>query len=674
MSIITNRDLFALTLRYAMESDLEIERYAKYKGEKTPSLFGDDDKPSWITGGGTATKSSDWDESKHPRVEKGSKAAHGGQFTKAKQQSLAGLTMAETVGKVGEKKDDRKKPEGIESNEKLPLFEQAAKVFEESARKQTKPDDSMKPIPLRERKAYAESLAKGGMLQTDIADHLMERGIASVDARRLASDATFAASVPSDGDSESKVNALKSKLEDHKKHIEKLVKEGMSHFDIVDEMEKRGMRLDDAKLQETIIRQKHNEEQAQSGGVGKKPNSASESPAMGDKPGIVMPSKTIPNEEAKPGDQLGLFGEAVKAPKTTFKPKLLEQQAKQGGLFDTKGNPDQMDLFGDGVMPDDMVYKPEAKKDVDADSIAKMAPGAIKRSEREQAASESGLSEAESNRKWAENHITIAADDITKLRKQDVYRVLENAPNDKRGYLENWIQKRRPDLAQQVNEDSQEIDAERANAKPAASTAEPTYEDLQKNPPWGDKPRPANRVVDEFAEGKISENHALAEIHARIDKYWSPGKGWAKMSAHEKREFDLAKRGLYGMNWARGKNAQAVEQLEDAMKSLPTLGEVIDSVNKNNEPKGGWTEADKVPESRQSPKAFKPKLASQKKSDEVASKPDTLLSPDELSNPGSVPKAKDDSFTYGDAVKTPSGKVGIMSGSGGMGSDRVGVN
>ena len=580
-SRITNRDLFALTLRYAMESDLAIERYAKYKGEKTPSLFGDDDKPSWITVGAHDHHGG------HPvQIEKKTGKMITGHF--------AGMTLAEAFGPVGKKHvEDHKKPDGIASNERLPLFDrtgdiddiqttkkdekqkhtwdtlpdeaingfnknaldplrhhmgpldhaqknlgsryaweaatakghkpgdphpgtegkkrwiEAAKkagidnaqeladnhpemkamegrlndyrgwgdesefkpkllekqpekvqeqklgnsvtgnyamdwmkqrskpmksfgeslrdepkdipesgIFEgkiprhmvnelhsfakdKATRTQTgklndmtynltgedgnpyaltldhktgdakltfdhrkedeeKPAESMKTIPLRERKAYAESLAKGGMMQTDIADHLMGRGIASVDARRLASDATFAASIPSEGDSQSKVDALKSKLDEHKKHIAKLVKEGKSHFDIVDEMEKRGMRLDDAKLHENIIRQKHNEEQAQSGGVGKKPNSASESPAMGDKPGIVMPSQTVANEQAKPGDQLGLFGEATKAKVPTFKPKLLdaETKAKQGGLFDTKGNPDQMDLFGGGGIPEDMTYKP----------------------------------------------------------------------------------------------------------------------------------------------------------------------------------------------------------------------------------------------------------------------------------------------------------------------------
>jgi hypothetical protein len=77
-------------------------------------------------------------------------------------------------------------------------------------------------------------------------------------------------------------------------------------------------------------------------------------------PGISMPSPTKPIDEADEGDQLGLFGEAFKAPSKKSNLKVEDPtRARQGGLFDTKGNADQMDLFGDGVMPDDLVYKPQ---------------------------------------------------------------------------------------------------------------------------------------------------------------------------------------------------------------------------------------------------------------------------------------------------------------------------
>ena len=78
--------------------------------------------------------------------------------------------------------------------------------------------------------------------------------------------------------------------------------------------------------------------------------------------GIIQPPKEIPNEQVKPGQQLGLFGDA---PVPKVKPPSIDvgsgPKPKQSNLFDTHGNADQMDLFGDGFMPDDMVYKPQGQ-------------------------------------------------------------------------------------------------------------------------------------------------------------------------------------------------------------------------------------------------------------------------------------------------------------------------
>jgi hypothetical protein len=82
-------------------------------------------------------------------------------------------------------------------------------------------------------------------------------------------------------------------------------------------------------------------------------------------PSLVMPETTVDNSQAKSGDQLGLFGEATKA-KTAdkpFVPTLLGkgEQTKgwQGSMFETMGNPDQMNLFSDGSEPEGMVQKPK---------------------------------------------------------------------------------------------------------------------------------------------------------------------------------------------------------------------------------------------------------------------------------------------------------------------------
>jgi hypothetical protein len=79
--------------------------------------------------------------------------------------------------------------------------------------------------------------------------------------------------------------------------------------------------------------------------------------------GIQMPSQTVSNADAKEGDQLGLFGEATKAKVKAPEMKIGEPTTgKQGGLFDTHGNADQMDLFGDAGMDESMVYKPTTSR------------------------------------------------------------------------------------------------------------------------------------------------------------------------------------------------------------------------------------------------------------------------------------------------------------------------
>ena len=79
-------------------------------------------------------------------------------------------------------------------------------------------------------------------------------------------------------------------------------------------------------------------------------------PASEDKPGIVMETRS--NEEAKPGDQLGMFGDVANDPYTKPKLKVSDETiGKQSALFDTRGNADQMQMFDDGVTPDDLLMK-----------------------------------------------------------------------------------------------------------------------------------------------------------------------------------------------------------------------------------------------------------------------------------------------------------------------------
>jgi hypothetical protein len=97
----------------------------------------------------------------------------------------------------------------------------------------------------------------------------------------------------------------------------------------------------------------------------------------------------------------------------------------------------------------------------DEESIHRMAPGAKKRLESERTANDQGLDRLAESNQFNQNFIKIAADDITKLRRQDVDRVLRSVPPERQGLLESWIIKRRPDLAEEVNTISHEMDLEK---------------------------------------------------------------------------------------------------------------------------------------------------------------------------------------------------------------------
>lgn len=60
------------------------------------------------------------------------------------------------------------------------------------------------------------------------------------------------------------------------------------------------------------------------------------------------------------------------------------------------------------------------------------------------------------------NHIKIAADDIASLRRQDVYRVLNAAPEGRLNSLVAWINKNRPDLSGEVHDAVIDINEERS--------------------------------------------------------------------------------------------------------------------------------------------------------------------------------------------------------------------
>ncbi len=67
------------------------------------------------------------------------------------------------------------------------------------------------------------------------------------------------------------------------------------------------------------------------------------------------------NENAKAGDQLGMFGEVANVPgPKPMLDKVGETKGRAVGLFEIDGDPDQILLFDDGVATPDRTWKPEA--------------------------------------------------------------------------------------------------------------------------------------------------------------------------------------------------------------------------------------------------------------------------------------------------------------------------
>ncbi len=81
---------------------------------------------------------------------------------------------------------------------------------------------------------------------------------------------------------------------------------------------------------------------------GKKEVDRLQASGKSEKPGIEMPSKSVDNEDAEEGDQLGLFGEGKKASKNKkFKLENEKEKGKQKLMLDRMDDhPDQQSLFG----------------------------------------------------------------------------------------------------------------------------------------------------------------------------------------------------------------------------------------------------------------------------------------------------------------------------------------
>ncbi len=92
--------------------------------------------------------------------------------------------------------------------------------------------------------------------------------------------------------------------------------------------------------------------------------------AMGrDDKGKGIHTPALKNEDAKAGDQLGMFGEATRAPKKQA--EFIGTKGKQINLIDgLNAKPGQMSLIDEAGAPDDMVFKPTDRSRYSAAAIA----------------------------------------------------------------------------------------------------------------------------------------------------------------------------------------------------------------------------------------------------------------------------------------------------------------
>lgn len=126
-------------------------------------------------------------------------------------------------------------------------------------------------------------------------------------------------------------------------------------------------------------------------------------------------------------------------------------------------------------------------------------------------AAEGKLREAEEKRDAGDfdpaNHITIAADSIEQLRRSDVYRVLQAAPQGRQQQVANFIRKHRPELSGEIHDAEIDIAEESGGAKPAIGETKPAPAATE--PPKGETQPAAGETPQ--AEGSPATHRWLAK-------------------------------------------------------------------------------------------------------------------------------------------------------------------
>ncbi|CAB4191860.1 hypothetical protein UFOVP1229_176 [uncultured Caudovirales phage] len=190
---------------------------------------------------------------------------------------------------------------------------------------------------------------------------------------------------------------------------------------------------------------------------------------------LMASSKKPFKPEGIPGEQMGLFDQDAGGQKSLFNVVKPDKKSKKA-----EPTSSTLEKIGDE-------HKSRSEES---------APLPGQKSIEDQYPSLKGYGEPESEPEdngWTpENHTKIAADDIGKLRKQDVYRLMENATGPRRAKMADYIRQNRPELAGEVQDSLDDLGGDSTEPEPSKAA----------------ESKPSGHAIDPLDIGK----HNIAEV------------------------------------------------------------------------------------------------------------------------------------------------------------------
>lgn len=212
-------------------------------------------------------------------------------------------------------------------------------------------------------------------------------------------------------------------IRDRRALADRLAAEGKAQSEIEDYLRARGVSISDAKR---LSSQASETKPSIPDSKPSSPETKLVTPET--KPGIAIDSRT--NEAAQTGDQMGLFGDVTNVPKGKIElPSGGETKGKQAALFDTKGDPDQMMMFDDGVTPADRLM-PEAKPSTPSEKATAQFNNEIAKGESPRAAAAAAQKKLDEDYEFARaSDVRNAGEDLkgSARHKVNAWKNLEDA-------------------------------------------------------------------------------------------------------------------------------------------------------------------------------------------------------------------------------------------------------